>query len=391
MGKISVVTGPPASGKSTLVADSAETGDVIVDFDSLAVSFGASRKHDAPADIKNVTFAAREAAISMILSGIKSDSWIIHTQPTQAQRDAYKAAGAELVALDPGMDVALERAAGDDRPEWTADAIKDWYARQIETPKEGTMKTKNLSAQVKATGDDTGEFEAIVAVFGNVDSGGDVIAKGAFAANLAEWETSGDPIPVVWSHDSNDPFSHIGSVVEASETDTGLLVKGQLDLDNPKAAQVHKLLKGRRVTQFSFAYSVLDSGPVEVDGVKATELRSLKLYEVGPTLVGMNQSTELLSAKSDDIDAKAGRILSAKNASVVKNAITAADELKTALQTLLDAATNDDGKASTGQQVKDEEPPAAKSEEPPAQVTVDTKSFESFFLTESLERGISNV
>lgn len=253
------------------------------------------------------------------------------------------------------------------------------------------MKTKNLSAQVKATGDDTGEFEAIVAVFGNVDSGGDVIAKGAFADNLSEWEASGDPIPVVWSHDSNDPFSHIGSVVEASETDTGLLVKGQLDLDNPKAAQVHKLLKGRRVTQFSFAYSVLDSGPTEVDGIKATELRRLKLYEVGPTLVGMNQSTELLSAKSDDMEAKAGRVLSAKNVEVVSNAIAAADALKSALKALLDAATNDDGKASTGQQVKDEEPPAAKSEEPPAKVTVDTKSFESFFLTESLERGISNV
>lgn len=252
------------------------------------------------------------------------------------------------------------------------------------------MQTKNLSAQVKATGDDAGEFEAIVAVFGNVDSGGDVIAKGAFADTLTEWKAAGDPIPVVWSHDSNDPFSHIGSVLEASETDTGLLVKGLLDLENPKAAQVFKLLKGRRVTQFSFAYSVMDSGPIEVDGVKATELRSLKLYEVGPTLVGMNQSTELLSAKSDDMGAKAGRVLSAKNTEVVSTAISALDAAKSALKALLDAATNDDGKTSAGQQVKDEEPSAAKSEEPPAQVTVDTKSFESFFLTESLERGISN-
>jgi len=247
------------------------------------------------------------------------------------------------------------------------------------------MQTKNLTAQVKATGDDTGEFEAIVAVFGNVDSGGDVIAKGAFADNLAEWETSGDPIPVVWSHDSNDPFSHIGSVLEASETETGLLVKGQLDLDNPKAAQVHKLLKGRRVTQFSFAYSVLDSGPTEVDGVKATELRRLKLYEVGPTLVGMNQSTELLSAKSDDVEAKAGRVLSAKNTEVVTTAISALDAAKSALKALLDAATNDDGKASTGQQVKDEEPPAAKSEEPPAKVTVDASAWELYEKSLSLK------
>jgi HK97 family phage prohead protease len=248
------------------------------------------------------------------------------------------------------------------------------------------METKNLSAQVKATGDGAGEFEAIVAVFGNVDSGGDVIVKGAFTDTLTEWQASGDPIPVVWSHDSNDPFSHIGSVVEASETDTGLLVKGQLDLENPKAAQVFKLLKGRRVTQFSFAYSVLDAGPTEIDGIKATELRRLKLYEVGPTLVGMNQATELLSAKSDDVDAKAGRVLSAKNVEVVSNAIAAADALKSALKTLLDAATNDDGKASTGQQVKDEEPSGVKSEEQPASVpAVDIRSWDTYLKALSLE------
>lgn len=248
------------------------------------------------------------------------------------------------------------------------------------------MKTKNLSAQVKATGEDTGEFEAIVAVFGNVDSGGDVIVKGAFADTLAEWGASGDPIPVVWSHDSNDPFSHIGSVVEASETDTGLLVKGQLDLDNPKAAQVHKLLKGRRVTQFSFAYSVMDGGPTVVDGENAFELRKLKLYEVGPTLVGMNQATELLSAKSDDVDAKAGRVLSAKNVEVVTHAMEAADALKSALKTLLDAATNDDGKASASQSAKDEEPAGVKSEEPPASVpAVDISSWDTYLKALSLE------
>jgi HK97 family phage prohead protease len=265
------------------------------------------------------------------------------------------------------------------------------------------MKTKNLSAQVKATGGDAGEFEAIVAVFGNVDSGGDVIVKGAFADTLTEWGASGDPIPVVWSHDSNDPFSHIGSVVEASETDTGLLVKGQLDLDNPKAAQVFKLLKGRRVTQFSFAYSVLDGGPVQKDGESFYELRRLKLYEVGPTLVGMNQATELLSAKSDDLDAKAGRVLSAKNVELVTDAISAADSLKSALKALLDGATtNDDGKASTGQHVASEEPDGAKAKEPetvkakeplqakdadePAKVpAVDISSYESYLKAISME------
>lgn len=240
------------------------------------------------------------------------------------------------------------------------------------------MLTKNMPVRVKAAAGDAGEFEAVVAVFGNIDSYGDVIVKGAFAATLKDWSDSGDPIPVVWSHDSSDPFSHIGHVVEASETDAGLQVKAQLDMDNPKAVQVFKLLKARRVTQFSFAYSVEDSGPTKVGGKDATELRALKVYEVGPTLVGANQETELLSAKSLDLEGKAGRVLSAKNAAVVTKAIDALDAAKLALSALLDAATNDEGKTSTGQQVKDEEPSGVKSEEPPAEVSVNAQSWETY-------------
>lgn len=258
------------------------------------------------------------------------------------------------------------------------------------------MLTKNMPVRVKAAAGDAGEFEAVVAAFGNVDSYGDVIIKGAFAGTLEDWSAKGDPIPVVWSHDSNDPFSHIGHVIEASETDAGLKVRAQLDMENPKAVQVFKLLKARRVTQFSFAYSVEDSGPVKVDGKDATELRALKVYEVGPTLVGANQETELLSAKSLDLGGKAGRVLSAKNASVVTKAIDALDAAKVALSALLEAATNDDSKTSTGHQAKGEEPSEAKgaapeepslvkSEEPAAEVSVNAESWEIYQKSIELE------
>lgn len=165
-----------------------------------------------------------------------------------------------------------------------------------------TVKTglKAQAVQMKSVGADAGEFEALVAVFNNIDSYGDVIVKGAFADTLSEWQGSGYPIPVVWSHDKDDPFSHIGHVTEAKETDTGLLVKAQLDLENPKAAQVHRLLKGGRVKEFSFAFSYdpADVNPTKRDGVEVRELKRLKLYEVGPTLVGANPATELMSVKS---------------------------------------------------------------------------------------------
>jgi hypothetical protein len=220
------------------------------------------------------------------------------------------------------------------------------------------MRIKSCPVRIKAAGEnegtDDGVFEAIVAAY-NVDSVGDKIVPGAFGDTLDEWKSSGNPIPVLWSHMSHDPDYHIGEVLEAEERPEGLWVKARIDLDSPKAAQVYKLLKGRRVTQFSFAYDVLDGGPAKSkadDGEDAFELRKLKLYEVGPTLIGANQATELLDVKSADgatmriavegasaaqteelrqaltgaMAAKAGRTLSQKNEQRVKDIARLAKE-----------------------------------------------------------------
>lgn len=197
------------------------------------------------------------------------------------------------------------------------------------------MLTKAAPVRVKAGEQDglaEGQFEAIVSVFGNVDSYGDVVMKGAFADDLLEWAKSGNPIPVLWSHMSADPDYHIGEVLEAKETDEGLWVRGQLDLDAPKATQVYRLLKGRRVTQFSFAYDILDAGWGKRDDQDVYELRKLKVYEVGPTLIGANQETRLIGVKAGQPCPTCGHTI--------------------------------DGKATATAPAKDEDPAGGKSEEP---------------------------
>lgn len=144
-----------------------------------------------------------------------------------------------------------------------------------------------------------GEFIALAAVFGNVDAYGDRMVKGAFAETLAEWAAAGDPVPVIWSHNWADPFAHIGEVLWARETDEGLLYKGRLDIvDNPFALQVYGLMKGRRVTQQSFGFDVLDAREITEEGKYIFEITKVKLFEVGPCLVGVNQSTDLRDIKS---------------------------------------------------------------------------------------------
>lgn len=166
-------------------------------------------------------------------------------------------------------------------------------------------KTKSFPARVKAAGVEdgleVGQFEAIVSVFDTVDSYGDVVMPGAFADSLASWAEKGDPIPVIWSHRWDDPEMHIGVVLAAEERPEGLWVRGQIDLDDDapaKAKQANRLLKGRRVTQFSFAYDVVDGGWGKRDDRDVYELRKLDVHEVGPCLIGVNRDTDLLAAKA---------------------------------------------------------------------------------------------
>jgi HK97 family phage prohead protease len=206
------------------------------------------------------------------------------------------------------------------------------------------MQFKECPAQVKATPDASeGQFTAVVSVFGNKDSVGDVVIPGAFTKTLANFKASGNPIPVIWSHDWADPFSHIGAVTSAEETDKGLQVTGQLDMGNAKAAQVFNLLKSGRVTQFSFAYDIEEGAFVETPDGSHYELRQLKLYEVGPTLVGANQDTELLAVKASALIAglKEGRVLAQKH---VDKIAAARDSLTEVLDAAAKASPSDDGK-----------------------------------------------
>lgn len=228
------------------------------------------------------------------------------------------------------------------------------------------MLTKTSPARIKAVGEsgglEEGQFKALVSVFGNKDSYGDIVQPGAFKNTLAEWEKTGLPIPVYWSHQMADPDMNIGHVVSASETDAGLEVVAQLALDEPKAQQVYRLMKGGRVNQFSFSYDIVQGKWIdqtvngEYDGYYS--LDELKLYEVGPTPIGANQETELLEVKSARLQvqrfvdnlvagAKAGRVLSAKNETTLREA---ADALKSAhgsiTQVLSALESSDDEKAA---------------------------------------------
>ncbi len=242
------------------------------------------------------------------------------------------------------------------------------------------MELKNVAVQIKAVGDGTnglglGQFTAYASVFGNVDSYRDMVIKGAFSDTLAAWQKAGTPIPVYWSHlMSADPLMNLGEITKAVEDEHGLLVTAQLDVEeNPKAAYVHRLLKGGRVKQMSFAYDVEEAAWVHSDDLgDYQELRKLKLHEVSVVPVGANQETEVIGVKaaaSALLAAKAGRVLSAKNLTSLREARDAIDAVITAAS----SEEDDQEKASDGGASKDEAGRLpGKSEAPAGTSSVDS-------------------
>lgn len=162
------------------------------------------------------------------------------------------------------------------------------------------LEHKSFSlGEFKALGEDSepGTFEAVAAVFGNVDHGGDRIQKGAFERSLGEWAAKGRSVPVLWSHDAEQV--PIGVIQKAFETSEGLQVKARLLVDDhPQARAVYAAMKAGALHEFSFGYGVRDSKKVMENGQKVRVLKDLDLAEVSPVFRGMNPSTRLVGVKS---------------------------------------------------------------------------------------------
>lgn len=136
---------------------------------------------------------------------------------------------------------------------------------------------------------------AVVSVFDVVDYQGDRVRKGAFKNSIAKWMSSDRKLPVVWSHNWQDPYQHVGWVSSMRETVEGLEVDMVFD-ESDFAERVLTLIKEKRVNEYSFAYDVVRETKAR-DG--ATELIELDLIECGPCLRGANSVTYTVGVKSD--------------------------------------------------------------------------------------------
>lgn len=216
---------------------------------------------------------------------------------------------------------------------------------------------------VKVVDQPQGVVEAVVSVFGNVDSAGERILPGAFTQSLIQKLPKG-----VWMHQWDQP---IAKTIEARELLPGdpllpeeirllggLYIKAQFNLNTQRGKDAFSDVAFGIVDEFSIGYSVTKQSANKEMG--CVDLLELKLYEWSPVLIGCNPATQLVSAKDlgdavaheADVEVKAGAAFSASNKGTIRSAITSAREIADRLSAML--GDDEEGEQEKGEEINSE-------------------------------------
>ena len=162
------------------------------------------------------------------------------------------------------------------------------------------IEHKSFRVDLKQSGD-TGEFEAVIATLGVVDSDGDIIVAGAFQDAT---------ISIMPAHDSRS--MPLGKATMEDRGDKAIAV-GKFNLDIQPGKDWHNAIRfdlenGKSVQEWSFAYRVVESEMETRDEEEVRILKKMDVMEVSPVLRGAGVDTGTLSAKSkqrftDQLDA----------------------------------------------------------------------------------------
>ena len=147
------------------------------------------------------------------------------------------------------------------------------------------MKQKSFKIDLKSVSEE-GTFEGFASVYGNTDLANEIVEKGAFKRTLDHHDT----VTLLWQHDTKQPIG-IGRI---EDSDKGLKIFGELNLDTQKGKEAHSLLKQRAIKGLSIGYDVVQDNWQK--GLRY--LKELKLWEVSVVTFPCNEQAEVNAVKS---------------------------------------------------------------------------------------------
>lgn len=126
---VTLITGPPCSGKSTLARSLAQPGDVVLDLDVIAQQLGSDRQWRHNPDLVAQAEECMTQALRRLARSQHVTALVIRCAPHPGQRaQLARAIRADVVhVLHPPMHEVLARARRDGRPKGTATTIRWWY------------------------------------------------------------------------------------------------------------------------------------------------------------------------------------------------------------------------------------------------------------------------
>jgi hypothetical protein len=160
-----------------------------------------------------------------------------------------------------------------------------------------------------ASGAKDGTLSGYGAVFGNVDSYGDVIEKGAFKETLREWEAKGKWPPMLLQHGGGflggaDDMLPIGKWTSMEENSKGLKVEGELfAMATERGQYIYEGLKSGALDGLSIGYMVRDYTAGTKPGEPRRSIKNIDLWELSIVTFPANDKARVGNVKSADIDA----------------------------------------------------------------------------------------
>lgn len=156
--------------------------------------------------------------------------------------------------------------------------------------KDSGMKHKQLvvPCEIKAVSED-GRFSGYASIFGNVDLGGDIVERGAFAKGDMALNKDGK-LRVAYHHN----LRQIIGLADVEQDDKGLKFDAQLLLGLSAAREAHILMKANALEEMSIGYDPLEDEMMN-SGVR--KLKRLKLYEISPVTFAMNPQARIETVK----------------------------------------------------------------------------------------------
>lgn len=156
------------------------------------------------------------------------------------------------------------------------------------------LETKFARFGTDVTVTDGARIEGYASLFGETDQGGDVVAKGAYAASLSRLIEQGRKVKMLWQH---DPAQPIGVWDEVREDARGLWVKGRLLDSTQTGREAAALIGAGAIDGLSIGYRTRQAQKNDQGHRVLTEL---ELWEVSLVTFPMLPSARV-AAKGDAV------------------------------------------------------------------------------------------